>query len=159
MSTDRRRTCLFLWQVIDYISEVRKLAFLYMDINIYLYEPISYFRSHVPSERSYHSLCISICVVFVVGVLSLQPRPASPFLLQDPDPSFVARSRTLPRHARFVRFVNMLINDGIYHTDDAIKFLSAIKVAQVMRQKVHMRLCPKLCIIYILLVCIYILKQ
>ena len=25
----------------------------------------------------------------------------------------------------------MLINDSIYHTDEAIKFLSAIKVAQV----------------------------
>lgn len=32
---------------------------------------------------------------------------------------------------RFVRFANMLINDSIYHMDEAIKFLSAIKVAQV----------------------------
>lgn len=32
---------------------------------------------------------------------------------------------------RFVRFANMLINDSIYHMDEAVKFLSAIKVAQV----------------------------
>eukprot|EP00903_Cladosiphon_okamuranus_P011191 g10560.t1 len=33
--------------------------------------------------------------------------------------------------AKFVRFANMLINDSIYHMDEAVKFLSAIKVAQV----------------------------
>lgn len=32
---------------------------------------------------------------------------------------------------RFVRFANMLINDSIYHMDEAIKYLSAIKIAQV----------------------------
>ncbi|CAN0482791.1 unnamed protein product, partial [Ectocarpus sp. 12 AP-2014] len=33
--------------------------------------------------------------------------------------------------AKFVRFANMLINDSIYHMDEAVKFLSAIKAAQV----------------------------
>ncbi|CAM9539443.1 unnamed protein product, partial [Hapterophycus canaliculatus] len=35
--------------------------------------------------------------------------------------------------ARFVRFANMLINDSIYHMDEAVKFLSAIKAAQQAR--------------------------
>ncbi|CAN0209662.1 unnamed protein product, partial [Pylaiella littoralis] len=35
--------------------------------------------------------------------------------------------------ANFVRFANMLINDSIYHMDEAVKFLSAIKVAQQVR--------------------------
>ncbi|CAN0050701.1 unnamed protein product [Laminaria digitata] len=35
--------------------------------------------------------------------------------------------------AKFVRFANMLINDSIYHMDEAIKYLSAIKIAQQAR--------------------------
>lgn len=44
---------------------------------------------------------------------------------------FFFRPRFSSGH-RFVRFANMLINDSIYHMDEAVKFLSAIKAAQVI---------------------------
>lgn len=34
---------------------------------------------------------------------------------------------------RFVRFANMLINDSIFHMDDAMKKLTTIKAAQVVK--------------------------